>query len=55
MTIPIVVANIIPKNTPVPIACRLTEPGPEANTIGSIPKTKASDVIRIGLNLNCEA
>ncbi len=38
--IPNTMANIIPKNTPVPMAWRLAEPGPLANTIGSIPKYK---------------
>ena len=41
-------ATSIPKNTPVPILWREAEPGPLANTIGSIPKTNAKDVIRIG-------
>lgn len=41
-------AAIIPKNTPVPIALRLAAPGPEAITIGRIPRMKANDVIRIG-------
>lgn len=46
--IPNTIANIIPKKTPVPIACRLAEPGPLAKTIGSIPSTNASEVIKIG-------
>ena len=54
-TIPMVTATIIPKNTPVPIACRLAEPGPVANTIGSIPRINANDVIRIGRKRNCAA
>lgn len=50
MTIPTVIAANIPKNTPVPMEWRLAEPGPEANTNGNIPNTKASEVIRIGRN-----
>ena len=42
--------NIIPKKTPVPIDCRLAEPGPLANTIGSIPKMKAKEVMTLGRN-----
>lgn len=45
---PTVTAAIIPKNTPVPIACLLAEPGPEAITMGNIPKIKAREVIKIG-------
>lgn len=52
---PTVIAKIIPKNTPVPIEWRLAEPGPEAITIGNIPSTNASDVIRIGRKRNCAA
>lgn len=33
-----VMATIIPKKTPVPMAWRLAEPGPLAITIGSMPK-----------------
>lgn len=47
---PTVIATSIPKNTPVPIPWRLADPGPLAKTSGSIPSTKASDVITIGRN-----
>ena len=39
------IATSIPKNTPVPILWREAEPGPLANTIGSIPRTIAKEVI----------
>ena len=48
-------ATIIPKNTPVPIPCRLAEPGPLAKTSGNIPRMKASDVITMGRNRKCAA
>ena len=48
--IPNVMENIIPKKTPVPIDCRLAEPGPLANTIGSMPKIKAKEVMTMGRN-----
>ncbi len=48
-------ANIIPKNTPVPMACRLADPGPEAMTIGNIPRMNASEVMRMGRNRSFEA
>ena len=46
---------IIPKNTPVPMFRRLSDPGPLANTRGSMPSMKANDVITIGLNLSFAA
>ena len=42
----------MPKNTPVPMAWRLAEPGPLAMTMGSMPKMKASEVIRMGRKRN---
>lgn len=48
-------AKIIPKKTPVPIAARLAEPGPVASTIGSIPSTKAREVIKMGRKRNWAA
>src|SRR3954468_5670529 len=48
--IPIVVANSMPANTVVPIACRLAAPAPLAITSGKTPKMNAKDVIRIGRN-----
>lgn len=45
---PIVTAAIIPKKTPVPMALRLAAPGPEAITIGRMPRMKANDVMSIG-------
>ena len=50
-----VMAAIIPKNTPVPIEWRLADPGPDAMTRGNIPNTKASEVIRIGRKRNMAA
>ena len=46
--IPMKTAASIPKNTPVPIAFRLADPGPEASTIGSMPNMNANEVISIG-------
>ncbi len=39
---------IMPKNTAVPSACRISWPGPLAKTSGTTPRMKANDVIRIG-------
>ena len=47
---PIVVANSIPKNTPVPIECRLAAPAPDATTSGTTPRMNANEVMRIGRN-----
>lgn len=46
---------IIPKNTPMPMFLRLSDPGPLANTRGSMPRINAKDVITIGLNLSFAA
>ncbi|MGY4158095.1 hypothetical protein ACVINW_003937 [Bradyrhizobium sp. USDA 4461] len=40
----------IPKNTVVPIACRNSAPAPFAVISGTTPRTKASEVMRIGLS-----
>ena len=44
------VTPIIPKNTAVPSACRISAPGPDAITSGTTPRMKAKLVIRIGRN-----
>src|SRR5439155_484262 len=41
-------AKSIPKNTPVPIECRLAAPAPLDVSNGATPSMKANDVIRIG-------
>src|SRR5215210_2774295 len=48
--IPMVVANSIPANTPVPSECRLPAPAPLAITSGETPRMKANDVMRMGRN-----
>ena len=45
---PIVVANSIPANTPVPIEWRLAAPAPDASISGNTPRMNANDVMRIG-------
>src|SRR4051794_2320757 len=45
---PMVVANSIPKKTPVPSECRLPAPAPLAMTSGDTPRIKANEVIRMG-------
>ena len=45
---PIVVANSMPANTPVPIEWRLAAPAPLASISGSTPRMNANDVMRIG-------
>src|SRR5258708_32061617 len=46
---------IMPPITPVPRACWLAPPAPEAITIGSTPQTKARPVIRIGRKRRLQA
>ena len=48
--IPTVVAVSMPKNTPVPIECRLCAPAPLAISSGATPRMNANEVIRIGRN-----
>ena len=45
---PNAVAATMPPATPVPTAWRLDAPAPRATTSGSMPSTKASDVMTIG-------
>ena len=42
------VTPIMPENTALPMACRISEPAPVANTSGTTPAVKAIDVINIG-------
>src|SRR5690606_30150297 len=51
LKIPIIVPINTPNTAPVPIERLPTYPTPVAKTKGSNPKTKAKDVIKIGLNL----
>src|ERR1019366_6055060 len=46
--IPMVVANSMPANTPVPIEWRLAAPAPLASMSGSTPRMNANDVMRMG-------
>jgi hypothetical protein len=46
--IPNKVTPIIPLNTAVPTACRISAPGPLAMTKGSTPSVNANEVIKIG-------
>jgi hypothetical protein len=43
---------IIPEKTAVPSVCVSSAPAPVAHTSGTTPKTKASDVIKIGRSRN---
>src|ERR1019366_4940178 len=45
--IPMLVANSMPANTPVPIECRLAAPAPLASISGSTPRMNANDVMRM--------
>ena len=42
------VTPIIPLNTAVPSACRISAPGPLATTKGNTPSVNANEVIKIG-------
>ena len=52
---PTVMATSMPKKTPVPMPCRLADPGPDAKTSGSRPRMNESDVMTIGRNRRCIA
>ena len=42
------VAHTVPQNTAVPTACWLAAPAPEADIMGSTPRPKAREVMRMG-------
>ncbi len=52
---PNAVAAIMPPATPVPTAMRLAAPAPRATSSGTIPSTKASEVMIMGRRRNFTA
>ncbi len=49
---PNTVTPIMPENTAMPIAWRISAPAPTDVTSGTTPMMKAMDVIRMGRNLS---